>query len=170
MSATDATHAEHAAGGVVGAFLEEAPGPVQEPDAHRRRDGEVDRAGEAEEVRGDGHGEEAGRAPDDALARRFVADHFAYHASPAFLALLVAIAFIDPVEVVYWLEFFAVAVIVLSFKLVVELGEELSDPFENQMNDTPMTAICRTIEIDLRQMLGEKDLPEPLEPENGILM
>jgi putative membrane protein len=33
-----------------------------------------------------------------------------------------------------------------------------------------MTAICRTIEIDLRQMLGEADLPDPIEPEDGVLM
>jgi putative membrane protein len=34
----------------------------------------------------------------------------------------------------------------------------------------PMTALCRTIEIDLRQMLGESDLPlAPLQPTDGIL-
>jgi putative membrane protein len=86
------------------------------------------------------------------------------------VALLVAIAFIDPVEAIYILEFIVVMAIVLSFKIVAELGEELSDPFENTANDTPMTALCRTIEIDLRQMLGEADLPAPIEPENGVLM
>jgi len=86
------------------------------------------------------------------------------------VALMVAIAFIDPVEVVYVLEFIAVLVIVLSFKLIVDLGEELNDPFENRINDTPMTSICRTIEIDLREMLGESNLPEPVQPENGVLM
>jgi putative membrane protein len=86
------------------------------------------------------------------------------------VALLVAIAFIDPIERVYFLEFFAVLIIVLSFKLVGDLGEELTDPFENRPNDTPMTALCRTIEIDLRQMLGERDLPEPIEPVGGVLM
>ena len=44
------------------------------------------------------------------------------------------------------------------------------DPFENFVNDVPMTALCRTIEIDLRQMLGETDLPEPIGPVNDILM
>jgi putative membrane protein len=28
------------------------------------------------------------------------------------------------------------------------------------MNDVPMNALCRTIEIDLKEMLGETDLPE----------
>jgi putative membrane protein len=33
-----------------------------------------------------------------------------------------------------------------------------------------MTAICRTIEINLRQQLGETEVPEKLEPVNGVLM
>jgi putative membrane protein len=86
------------------------------------------------------------------------------------VAVLVAVAFIDPIDRVYLLEFIAVLLIVMSFKLVGDLGEELTDPFENRPNDTPMTALCRTIEIDLRQMLGESDLPEPLEPVDGVLM
>jgi putative membrane protein len=45
----------------------------------------------------------------------------------------------------------------------------LKNPFENSIADTPMTSLCRTIEIDLRQMLGEKDLPEPIKPVDGIL-
>ena len=31
-----------------------------------------------------------------------------------------------------------------------------------------MTALCRTIEIDLRQMLGETNVPAPLRPQNDI--
>ena len=86
------------------------------------------------------------------------------------VAVLVCLAFIDPIDVIYLLEFVAVLMIVLSFKLVVQLGEELNDPFENRANDTPMTALCRTIEIDLLQMLGETNLPEPIEPVDGVLM
>ena len=46
----------------------------------------------------------------------------------------------------------------------------VSDPFENFFNDVPMTALCRTIEIDLREMLGEKELPESIKPLNDILL
>jgi ion channel-forming bestrophin family protein len=56
------------------------------------------------------------------------------------------------------------------FVTIERLGAELRDPFENRINDTPMSAICRTIEIDLRQQLGETSLPPPLEPVNGVLM
>lgn len=50
------------------------------------------------------------------------------------------------------------------------VGDNSEDPFENFINDVPMTALCRTIEIDLKEMLGETDLPEKIVAENGILM
>jgi putative membrane protein len=60
----------------------------------------------------------------------------------------------------------------LSFVFVTieRLGSELRDPFENKANDTPMSALCRAIEIDLRQQLDEDVILTPLEPKNGILM
>jgi putative membrane protein len=45
----------------------------------------------------------------------------------------------------------------------------LKNPFDYTIADTPMTSLCRTIEIDLRQMLGEKDIPGPIQPVDGIL-
>lgn len=39
------------------------------------------------------------------------------------------------------------------------------NPFENFYGDVPMSGLCRTIEIDLREMLGETELPESLAPE-----
>jgi len=86
------------------------------------------------------------------------------------VAILVSVAFIEPQGGFFLVEFLAVLVIVVSFLLVKQLGEDLNDPFDNQPNDTPMTALCRTIEIDLRQQLGETDVPEPLQPVDGILM
>ena len=56
------------------------------------------------------------------------------------------------------------------FVTIERLGAELRDPFENRANDTPMSAICRIIEIDLRQQLGETLVPPPLEPVKGVLM
>jgi ion channel-forming bestrophin family protein len=50
------------------------------------------------------------------------------------------------------------------------VGDNSENPFENSLNDVPMTAICRTIEIDLRQMLGETDLPPRIVPVDDILM
>ncbi len=56
------------------------------------------------------------------------------------------------------------------FYTMETVGDTSEDPFENFVNDVPMTALCRTIEIDLRQMLGETDIPEPKQPINDILM
>lgn len=55
--------------------------------------------------------------------------------------------------------------------LVMELvGDYSENPFEGLGNDIPMLSLCRTIEIDMREMLGETDLPPGIEPVKGILM
>lgn len=51
------------------------------------------------------------------------------------------------------------------------IGDYSENPFEGLWNDVPITALCRTIEIDLREMMGETDVPPPLQPEAfGLLM
>ncbi|SDK16798.1 putative membrane protein [Catalinimonas alkaloidigena] len=50
------------------------------------------------------------------------------------------------------------------------VGDNSEDPFENYVNDVPMTALCRTIEIDLREVLGETDLPPKIQPVDDILL
>ncbi len=50
------------------------------------------------------------------------------------------------------------------------LGDEIHEPFGNDPNDLPLSALCTTIEIDLRQRLGEPDLPAPAEPRDGLLL
>lgn len=49
------------------------------------------------------------------------------------------------------------------------IGSNSEDPFEHRFNDVPMTALCREIEIDLRDMLDEATLPEEIEPKANIL-
>lgn len=56
------------------------------------------------------------------------------------------------------------------FNVMEIVGDKSENPFENGVNDVPMTAICRTIEIDLREMLGEKDIPERIAPVQNIIM
>lgn len=51
-----------------------------------------------------------------------------------------------------------------------KVGEATENPFEGNANDIPMAMLCRTIEIDLLDMLDEPILPEPLKAENNILM
>lgn len=51
-----------------------------------------------------------------------------------------------------------------------QVGESTENPFEGSANDVPISQICRDIEIDLREMLGENALPLPLKAENDILV
>ncbi|MBO2011244.1 bestrophin family protein [Hymenobacter negativus] len=56
------------------------------------------------------------------------------------------------------------------FTTIESVGDNSEDPFENYINDVPMTALCRSLEIDLREMLGETELPPRLQPINDILL
>ncbi len=55
------------------------------------------------------------------------------------------------------------------FNVIELVGHASENPFDNQINDVPMTAICRSIEIDLRELLGETNLPPKTEPEGDVL-
>src|SRR5579883_427290 len=57
-----------------------------------------------------------------------------------------------------------------AFLVLNRIGKNLEDPFENTPYDVPLSALSRTIEINLRQMLGEEDVPAPLTPDKGVLM
>jgi putative membrane protein len=50
------------------------------------------------------------------------------------------------------------------------VGDYSENPFQGMANDIPMLSLCRVIEIDLREMLGETDLPPAIEARKGILM
>lgn len=69
-----------------------------------------------------------------------------------------------------WLTIPFSALVAWVFNMMERIGEASENPFEGGANDVPVTAITRTIEIDLREMLGERDVPPPLKPVNNILM
>ncbi|MTI32366.1 bestrophin family protein [Xanthovirga aplysinae] len=55
--------------------------------------------------------------------------------------------------------------------VVMELvGDYSENPFQGMANDVPMLSLCRVIENDLREMLGETDLRPDIQPKNGVLM
>jgi putative membrane protein len=62
--------------------------------------------------------------------------------------------------------------VLVSFAFLVlnRIGKNLEDPFENAPYDVPITSLSRTIEINLRQVLGEQNLPEQVQPVSGVLM
>ncbi len=51
-----------------------------------------------------------------------------------------------------------------------QVGESTENPFEGSANDVPISQMSRTIEIDLREMLGETELPAALQPKNNIVL
>lgn len=56
------------------------------------------------------------------------------------------------------------------FHVMERIGEATENPFEGGPNDVPITNISRTIEIDLLEMIDEKNIPVPITPVNNILM
>lgn len=69
-----------------------------------------------------------------------------------------------------WLTVPFSAMVTWVFILMEMIGDYSENPFEGTYNDVPISAISRTIEIDLREMLGEKDVPKPMQPVEGMLM
>lgn len=56
------------------------------------------------------------------------------------------------------------------YVMMESVGDFTENPFQGMANDIPMLSLCRTIEIDMREMLGETDLPPSVEAKKGILM
>ena len=51
-----------------------------------------------------------------------------------------------------------------AFFLLEKTATLMQDPFENRPTDTSMTAIARNIEINIRQLLNETEIPLPQQP------
>ena len=52
----------------------------------------------------------------------------------------------------------------IPFFLLDKIALSIQDPFENKPTDTPMTSISRTIEINIKQLIGQEEIPKPVEP------
>jgi putative membrane protein len=73
-------------------------------------------------------------------------------------------------ETGFWLSIPVTALIGWVYVMMEVVGDYSENPFQGMAHDIPMLSLCRTIEIDLREMLGETDLPAPIEAKNGVLM
>lgn len=56
------------------------------------------------------------------------------------------------------------------FYIMERIGDATENPFQGGPNDVPISNISRTIEIDLREMLDEQNIPAPITAVNDILM
>lgn len=68
------------------------------------------------------------------------------------------------VDAIGYLTPLVVAIVAYTFYGLDALGDEIEEPFGLAPNDLPLDAICRTIEIDMRDALGDTALPAPLLP------
>jgi ion channel-forming bestrophin family protein len=69
-----------------------------------------------------------------------------------------------------WLNIPFALLLTWVFNSLDKVGESSTNPFEGGANDVPISNISRTIEIDLRDMLDEAELPMPITAKNNILM
>lgn len=68
--------------------------------------------------------------------------------------------------------------LVIPFTLIIawvytsldQVGESTENPFEGSPNDIPLAQMSRSVEIDIREMLGETELPQGLQVRNKIVM
>jgi putative membrane protein len=64
---------------------------------------------------------------------------------------------------------FVVAIVAYTFFGLDALGDEIEEPFGLAANHLPLDALCREIEINLLEALGEAQLPAPLRPVQSVL-
>jgi putative membrane protein len=67
-------------------------------------------------------------------------------------------------DVVWYFEFPLLLALSSSFFLLEKAATELQDPFSNRPTDTAMTTIATNIEINIKQLLNETEIPQPLPP------
>jgi putative membrane protein len=71
---------------------------------------------------------------------------------------------------IFWLSPLFSALVTWVFFLMEKIGDYSENPFEGTYNDVPITSIAKGIEIDLREMINDSNVPAPVKAENGFLM
>ena len=69
-----------------------------------------------------------------------------------------------------WMAIPITALIGYVYVMMEIIADYSENPFQGMANDMPMLALSRNIEIDLREMLGETDLPPTVKSVNGVLL
>jgi putative membrane protein len=70
----------------------------------------------------------------------------------------------------FWLSIPITALVGWVYVVMEIVGDYSENPFQGMANDIPMLSLSRVIEIDLREMLGETDLPPGIQAKKGVLM
>jgi len=67
-----------------------------------------------------------------------------------------------------WLSVRLSLLIAWMYTSLDQVGESIENPFEGGANDVPISHICEEIEAELREMLGETNVPTPTRLEGDI--
>ena len=87
--------------------------------------------------------------------------------------LMIAFCCLVPLGLVSTLHWFTPEVsflIAFAFLALNHISHQIETPFAMRDNDLPLTALCRAIEIDLRERVSATPIPEPSKPVKGILL
>ncbi|HHH30372.1 MAG TPA: hypothetical protein ENK57_18800 [Polyangiaceae bacterium] len=68
-----------------------------------------------------------------------------------------------------WFTPVVVGIIAYAFFGLDAVGDEIEDPFGEDLNDLPLLTLSTMIEVNIRQRIGDSDLPELLQPKNNVL-
>ncbi|MCB1020543.1 MAG: hypothetical protein KDC27_11485 [Acidobacteria bacterium] len=93
--------------------------------------------------------------------------NFLIHRITAFYCVLLPFGIYDSVGLMTPLVSFMIS---YAFFGLDAIGDEVEDPFGFEPNDLPLDSLCRNIEIDLLQMVGEKNTPAPVQPVGDVLL
>lgn len=74
-------------------------------------------------------------------------------------------------DIAWYFEVPLLIFISVPFFLLESSAKDMQDPFENRPTDTPVTAIARNIEINIKQLLSsDTEVPQPLQPQRFHLL
>lgn len=73
-------------------------------------------------------------------------------------------------HITFWISPLLSALVIWVFFLMEKIGDFSENPFEGTYNDVPITNISRGIEIDLREMINDENIPGPTEHQKGFLL
>jgi len=68
-----------------------------------------------------------------------------------------------------WFTPVVVAIVAYAFFGLDAVGDEIEDPFGKDLNDLPLTTLSTMIEVNIRQRIGDEDLPALLKPIDHVL-
>jgi len=69
----------------------------------------------------------------------------------------------------HWMTPLATAGIAYAFYGLDSIGDEIEEPFGQDPNDLPLSFLSRMVEVNLRQRIGDPDLPGMHRPVGGLL-